>query len=244
MVTMHDWVTLLDDDTQRFAAVLHHGDLGAAVPPCPGWTLADLADHVCGIYQWAAHAISAGNPDARIEPAPRDRTGLEQWYRTQADALIGLLSTTPADAPAWGFGPKPRTASFWARRQVHETDMHLWDAMASQGQEHAFSPARALDGVDEVLSVFFPRQVRLGRMAPLASAVALAPDDEPLSQRSWVLSGDGMATAQSEPAATVHGPAEAVLLMLWKRIGLDDTRLRVTGDRDVAAAVLSASLTP
>ena len=48
----------------------------------------------------------------------------------------------------------------------------------------------------------------------------------------------------AEPAATVSGPAEAVLLLLWHRIVLDDPRLTVSGSRAAADAVLAAALTP
>jgi hypothetical protein len=43
---------------------------------------------------------------------------------------------------------------------------------------------------------------------------------------------------------TVSGPAEAVFLLLWHRIVLDDPRLTVSGSRAVADAVLAAALTP
>ena len=40
------------------------------------------------------------------------------------------------------------------------------------------------------------------------------------------------------------GPADALALLLWGRIGLDDPRLNVTGDRSAAAAVLAAGIVP
>ena len=83
--------------------------------------------------------------------------------------------------------------------------------------------------------MFFPRQVRLGRTAPLPESLALAPAEG----GRWLLPGDAPA-----PAATVSGPAEAVLLLLWHRIALDDPRLRVSGSRAAADAVLAVALTP
>ena len=241
---MQQWVQQVASSTREFAAVLADGDPSAAVPSCPGWTLADLGDHLGGIHQWAMHAIREGTPDGDIQGAPSDRTGLARWYQEHAGRLIDVLSSTSADAPAWGFGPKPRTASFWARRQMHETDMHLWDAQVSQGSDQSIElrieHERALDGIDEVLTVFFPRQVRLGRMPPLAHAVAL---DSGTGAR-FVLHGDGGDPPPDPPGTTVHGPADVLLLLLWKRIGLDDARLRISGDGAVARDVLGAKLTP
>ena len=60
--------------------------------------------------------------------------------------------------------------------------------------------------------------------------------------RDWSLSA-----ADEVPAgrtATVLGPAEALALLLWRRIGLDDHRLRVQGDRDALATVLDDHLVP
>ena len=83
----------------------------------------------------------------------------------------------------------------------------------------------------------FPRQVRLGRTAPLPAASGSPPP------RAATGSSRGTAT-RADPDATVSGPAEAVLLLLWHRIGLDDPRLTVSGSRAAADAVLAAALTP
>ncbi len=249
---MRPWIEDLNRGTREFSGVLASGDLTAAVPACPGWTLADLAGHVGGIYQWAAHAITEGTPDAQLEPAPVGRASLVDWYDGQAGRLIDLLSNLPPDVPAWTFGPRPRTVAFWARRQAHETRMHLWDAMQSQGGLHQIDCRSALDGLDEVFIVFFPRQVRLGRTLPLSHPVALIPDDDAgrgdgfvVSRDRFVFSGDGAGpAATADPAASISGPADALLLLLWKRIGLDDVRLRVSGDAAIAAAFWNAKLTP
>lgn len=77
----------------------------------------------------AAHAVVERTPDGRPEP----------------------------DAPAWTFDPTDPTASFWRRRQVHETAMHLWDARASQGVAGSFAPEP--DVVVEAASVVGDRQL-------------------------------------------------------------------------------------
>ncbi len=243
---MPDHLSQLDHATDRFARLLAEGDLDALVPPCPGWRLADLGAHLGEIHQWAEHAVVAGNPDAVLSPAPSDRAGLVEWYRQSAQTLLGTLQRTDPATPVWSFGPKPRTAAFWFRRQAHETTLHLWDAVASQGERLPVDGELAEDGIDEVLTVFFPRQVRLGRIPALEHSLALATDD-----RRWVLARSGLGSVdgpadppEATAEATVSGPAEALLLLVWGRIGLDDPRLSLTGDHDAALAVLSAGLTP
>jgi len=231
---------------QQFADLVETGDLEAPVPSCPGWSFADLVDHLGGVHQWARHAIVAGTPDGRPTSAPGARPALAGWYRDAASALISTLRNTDPSAPAWTFGSKPRTASFWSRRQAHETAMHLWDAGLSQGIDLPIEDSMAADGIDEVIGVFLPRQVRLGRTSPLEHALALAVTG-PGDPARWVVTGDGTGPAADRDAlaeATITGPADRLLLLLWGRTDLDDPRLAVSGDEAAAHAVLTAAITP
>jgi hypothetical protein len=80
--------------------------------------------------------------------------------------------------------------------------------------------------------MFYPRQVRLGRIEPLAAGFEVRPDEGP----STVVGAD--------PVVSLSGPAEALLLLIWRRIGLDDPRISVDGSRDLAQRLLQVELTP
>lgn len=222
-----------------FAAVLESGDLDAPVPGCAPWRLTDLAHHLGGVHRWARTAVVSG-PSSEKDPtdAPTERAALVDWFREGADELVATLRATDPDTPCWTFAP-PHTAAFWLRRQRHETAMHAGDAAASQGAVRPpYGAEQALDGIDEVVGTFFPRQVRLGRIPPLGHALAVQPDEG----GRWVLAGDGTAPPADAPA-TVSGPAEALLLLLWHRVGPDDPRVTVSGDPAAARAVLAAAVT-
>jgi len=225
----------LDRAAGDVLARLETGDLDAPVPGFPRWRLTDLAYHLGGIHRWARTAVVAGPSDERTVAGPTDRAALVGWFRAGASALLATLRATDPATPCWTFGPEPRTAEFWFRRQAHEIVLHAYDAAASQGVTTPVVPMLALDGIDEVVTMFFPRQINLGRTASPPVSLALEPDEG----GRWVLTGDDPA-----PAATVTGPAEAVLLLLWHRVGLDDPRLAVTGSRADADAVLAVALTP
>lgn len=220
-----DWLTLLGDSTDRFAAALEGADPDVPITWCPGWTLHDLVDHLGGVHQWAAHAVVAGDPS--LEPEHLERgADLAAWYRTHAAALVDVLAATPADAPAWTLDKQDQTAGFWRRRQVHETVMHTWDAEEALGTPPPMDPDLAWDGVLEVATVMYPRQVRLGRVAPLIPAVRI---------RGVDVSAD-VTLGTGEPLV-VEGSAEELLRLLWHRADPSGLDPRV-------AALLSGPVTP
>jgi uncharacterized protein (TIGR03083 family) len=242
---------------EQVRLVLADGDLDAGIPGCPGWTLRGLGLHLGEIHRWVRGAIVEGHPDTAPAPGPSDRVALLDWYDEGATALLDLLGRTDPQTPCWAFGPKPATARFWFRRQAHEHAVHVRDAQASQGEATTPIDAElAVDGVDEVVSLFFPRQVRRGRMEPLTRSLAVRPFEA--GGASWLLAGAGTegksqagavptpaeVEAEAEAEATVTGPAEALYLLLWRRVRLDDPRLELVGDRTAAEAVLGSAIVP
>lgn len=242
-------------------AALDSADLGAPVAGCPGWRVVDLAGHLGEVHRWAAAALrtadpAAGPPDPAPGPEPdpaptdaRERQALLAWSARRADDVLAALDEAGPDRPAWGFGPPPRTSAFWWRRMVHETTLHTWDVRAAQRSGAPWTvsddPVLALDGIDEVAGVLFPRQVRRGRCAPLAAAVRLQPTDH--DGPGWLLRGDGTEEARDAAVAAdvvLHGPADALLLVLWHRLGVDDERLHVEGDPTVLDDLLARPLVP
>lgn len=228
----HALLDALDRETAAFAQVLRAADLTAPVLACPGWSVADLAAHLAGVHRWARNAVVDG--DLREDPTPPldGRAAVLGWYDDAAARLRSALRSTPAGTPCPGFGPKPRTVDFWVRRQPHETAVHRWDAERAAGGSPTLDRTLSVDGVDEVVELMLPRQLRLGRLAPLPAAVALEQSD---GERRWVL-GAG------KPVATVRADAGTLLLALWHRAGPED--VEIIGDVEVARAVLSAPLAP
>lgn len=230
-----------------FGRVLEDGDLDAPVPGCPGWRLRELAAHLGGVHRWARLAVLAApgpgeDPTPRAgaalaeRPVPSERAALVDWFEDGGAELERTLRETDPTMPCWTMAP-PEVAGFWMRRQAHETAVHRWDAQRSAGTPTPIDPALAADGVAEVVDMVFPRQVRLGRQRPLGLGLRVQID----GGAAYTLAGDG--TAPGPVGATVTGPPEALLLLLWKRTTLDDPRISLTGSRDAAVEVLGARIT-
>jgi uncharacterized protein (TIGR03083 family) len=243
----------LERNAARFAGLLAANNPGTAVPSCPGWDLARLGEHLGRVHGWAAGAL-AGDAGRELPEAPEEAGALAIWYAGMAAELQTALRGADPAAPVETFDGQPGLAGFWYRRMALETALHLWDAEGALGSPGPFDQALAADGVDEVIRVFFPRQVRLGRTEPLPRALAVevttgASAEELVAgraaTRSWVLAGDGSRPEQTPPPeAMVSGPADAVLLVLWGRLPVTDPRVTVTGDLAVAREVLAAGVTP
>ncbi len=238
MLSSDQYSASIDRAASALIDIVRRQDLAIAVPDCPAWTLLDLARHVGGIHRWAHAAIVLGRP-TDVDEGPDDAGELVRWMSEGAVQLLDVLRTMPPDAPAWTFGPEPHNVFFWSRRQAHETSMHLVDAQRALGSPPELDSSLALDGIDEVVSMFFPRQVRLGRIAPLEHAVLLVVDDAPDSQ--FVIAGDGLDPhAQTQASAT--GSATDLLLALWGRKPVEE--LTIEGDPAVVRNVFSARITP
>jgi uncharacterized protein (TIGR03083 family) len=206
-----EWIDLLEKTTGEFAEVLATGDLAAPVPACPDWTLADLGEHTRWVHAWATHALTDHSPDGDTPAPGPERGALVGGYRAAAARLLDVLRQTAPDTTVWTFGSDKR-AGFWRRRQFHEVTMHLYDALDSQARaaDWQLSPELGWDGVDEVATLFYPRQVRLGRTEPLSAPVRLVATD---LDCSLVLEPD----AAGEPVE-LAAPAADLLLMLWGRL--------------------------
>jgi uncharacterized protein (TIGR03083 family) len=153
--------------------------------------------------------------------------------------LQEVLSSADPQTPTWTFGPKPRLVEFWIRRQALETIVHLWDAQGAVGIRRTTDVDLALDGVDEVVTMFYPREVRLGRALPLAQAVSLNVSD--VVGTSFVIASD-LSFDMQPPAATVTGTSSELLRLVWGRIELDE--LHVDGDSIAIDTLMTTHLTP
>jgi uncharacterized protein (TIGR03083 family) len=220
-------------ESAAFHAAVAATPLGAPVPACPDWTVADLVYHLGEVhYFWgqiAERRLSA--PDDVETPARPPDDELVDWARAQAEHLQEVLAAADPAVAVWTWAAQQDIA-FIQRRMAQETAVHRWDAQSAAGEAGPIDAAIASDGVDEFLTHMLP-DARTDR-PPISGSVHLHATDTP---GEWLVreeDGGGLTvTAEhTKGDAAVRGPASDLLLVLWRRKGLDE--VEVLGDRSVA----------
>ena len=224
-----DFIQALERDGTDLIAVLGAADLSTPVPACPGWALRDLALHQGEVWRWSMRCIEADAYTEQPDPVIADDM-LVPWMTEGLAEILSLLRAADPDAPRWTFGPKPRTMAFWPRRMAQEVAVHHWDALDALGRPEPIPHELAVDGIDEVFTVFLPRQIRLERMSEPPVTIEIAAD------------GTVHRIGAGEPVARVSGDASDILLALWRRIPAE--ALTIDGDRAAALEILAAPITP
>lgn len=238
-----DHVAALQREGAAFVAGMRAADPRTPVAACGTWSVRDLAAHLGSIHRWAAQVVRSGQPGAQRPPPTDD--DLADWVAAGIDDLVVALTVDP-DRPCWTFSG-PGTARWWQRRQALETLVHRVDVQRAGGDAGPVAKDLAVDGVAEVVDVLHPRQVARGRCAPAPGRLLLVAQD---TGHRWELPGAAgpasgpTGSGAAAPEVSIAGPAEALLLLLWQRLGPYDPRLRVLGDRALVEQVLAGPLTP
>ncbi|WP_329003470.1 maleylpyruvate isomerase N-terminal domain-containing protein [Kribbella sp. NBC_00709] len=244
---MIDHLAEFDRTAARFAAVLADADPDLPVPACPGWTIADLALHLGSGQRWAASILLSGTSQETPQVL-RTTISWADWYAGTSAALIAAIRAIDPDEPCWNFSPVDQRAGFWARRRMHETVIHLVDALQATdpgAADPAGVPAAvAADGVDEVFGVYLPRMLARGFAPAVTRQLGVRATD---TGHEWTLTpvsqGDPPQVERGRAAgeAVLSGTAAELDLCLWKR--LPGAVLTVEGDAGAAADFLAARAT-
>lgn len=206
------------------------------VPGCPRWTVAELYGHLGTVHRWVMDALRLAGTDQRPGPRRDDSMPLDadpfDFFSESVPELLSALASADPQSPGWTFGPPPRLVSFWFRRLDLEHLTHAEDlAQVFDVEAPSVDDAVALDGVDEVLTVFLPQRIRNDMLVHPERALGFE-----AAGRRWVI-GEGNPTVMlyADPLDLFHG--------LWRRRPLL-AKARVDGDRDVFEKFLLGDYVP
>src|SRR3954451_19221558 len=238
LATDFDTTERIRDDTDGLAEAAA-GNLGATVPGCPGWSVADLAWHLLEVqyfWSWVVDGRRQGTDGYAEPPRPPDAE-LPDALRAGVGRLVEVLRAADPGAPVFTWASR-KDAGCVVRHQVQEAAVHHWDAASAAGRDIALDAAAATDGVEEFLRYSSPFRVR--DAAPVGGPLVLIATD---SGFGWTVEEDGDGTARwrretswTPPgAAVLRALAGRLLLFLDRRKGVG--QLEVTGDAGVAERV-------
>jgi uncharacterized protein (TIGR03083 family) len=232
------YLQALARDGEAFASVAGDADLGAPVPSCPGWTLADLVYHLGEVHHFW-RTIVADRRDTWEGYEQPDRPAdadLVAWYRSGLADTVAVLGAVDPAQSNWTWSTD-KSAAFVIRRMAQETAIHRWDAEQAAGLDTGVEPHLASDGIDEFL-MWFADEPKEGAPAP-GGSVHLHCGDVP---GEWTVRLNAEGTYDIERAhakgdCALRGSASDLLLALWRR--RPASSIDVVGDADVAARFLA-----
>jgi uncharacterized protein (TIGR03083 family) len=210
-------------------------DLAAAVPTCPGWTVADLVRHVAQVYLHKAETIRLGHwPEPWPPSGLADEEPVALLVRTHDELIAQFVGHKPTDrAVTWH--PPEQTVRFWIRRMAQETVIHRIDAELALGEPIAPIPDDlAADGIDELLQVFlsYDEEAWANEFAPVLAKSPSRRIAVRVPGAEWLIETGPEAVAVTTAFgaaiehldgvhvdATITGPPGAVLRRLWNRGG-------------------------
>jgi uncharacterized protein (TIGR03083 family) len=241
-----DMLALIDDRSAALREAAAQAGLGAQVPGCPDWTVADLVEHLGQVHLFWAAVVTVGPADA---PPPDDVIGdrephgdLLTWSGDATGRLVTALQEAGPDRICWTWWEEasmaPNTSAAVARHQVQEAAVHAFDAQGAAGHALPLPPAAAADGVHEYITVELPTN---GPWPYEPATVIL----ETGPGGSWlldlgthgvrVLAGDEHGDAK--PSATVTADPSDMVLAFYRRDTAHD--LQIDGDAELVPQLLS-----
>jgi len=229
---LSDYLESTVSDSARIAE-LARGDLAAPIPPCPGWTLGDLVDHVSAVYRMVTHALTHGARPETFAERP-DGVGVADFYDESVAGVMAAFAATDPAAPSWNWSVGDQVASFWWRRMAQESAVHRWDAESATGVSAPIDGVVAADGIDEWFDVHV-RSDAAGDEIPVPTVKGSLHVHCTDVDGEWWAKLDGRALdldrSHRKGDAVLRGAASDILLALWGRVPV--ASVEVIGDRSV-----------
>ena len=242
------------DHAERLAADARAAGDQAPVPTCPGWSVADLVEHVGQTLHWVSEIVEDRITDpsqlpTEEAPLPTEPDDWPAWLSAAAARATAACSDEAMDAAVFNPAGDDRSgARFWLSSLLNETVVHGADAAAAAETRYDVDADIAAELVTNHLMMLtspgWAAQRPESADAISGSGETLhwhATDQPSLGEAGeWFIERrpDGARWHHGHDTAdvTVQGPASSLLLVLTRRrpisTELNDS-LDVTGEIDL-----------
>ncbi|WP_158888777.1 maleylpyruvate isomerase family mycothiol-dependent enzyme [Amycolatopsis anabasis] len=226
---------VLGIEGELLGGLAHVAPADATVPTCPGLTVGETVRHVGSVYRVVLAWLRGGNRPREWQREPGPGQSLGEYLSTGLAELLGELGEHEPDEHASTWWPADETYGFWRRRMAHETTIHRTDVQTAAGMTISEIPDDiAIDGVDEILSLWFGHRLpllglagtRVGSVAVQTGGHTWIVHAGPTENVAWHCSSQEAERAD----ATLSGFPTQVYLWLWGRAS--PTSVHVDGDLD------------
>jgi uncharacterized protein (TIGR03083 family) len=215
---------------------------GQPVPTCPEWTLRYLVEHVGRAHRWATEIVERRSIEAPPQPeVPGDLNVATwaTWLVDGAERLVDAVTRSGAGVAVWTPCGLVRP-DFWLRRMLHDTSVHHADAVLTVGgsDTYALPSDLAADAIDEGLDLMSaPGAVSFrpafAELRGQGETLLLRPTENDVE--GWLItrtpSGFTWEHRRDGGDAILHGNVVDLLLVMTRRLPLEDPQVEVIGQR-------------
>ncbi|MBI5088631.1 MAG: maleylpyruvate isomerase family mycothiol-dependent enzyme [Actinobacteria bacterium] len=232
---------------ERMIVVARSLSGGSIVPSYPSHTVASLVGHVADVAERVDRGLSEGVFD-RSPPKPllHDLDEAIALLSRTSTRAIEALRRTSAQAPlVHAFTALPATASMYPCYLAVEVLIHRWDIETVSGMHEPIDAELAVVAIDNLFDAWFPmrRADTSGVARPVRVQIELLDHS-----RSWTVSAapDGLSARRARDVcdAQVRGTAADLMLLLWKRVGVNGQGFERAGTFEAIDQLLSLSYVP
>src|ERR1700686_2307312 len=126
-------VTIYTETVEQHSAqvaVAAIGRLDAPIEHCPGWTMADLVQHLIEVQWFWATVVEQRMQERPHEgrPTDLDPSVLVERFLDGSRRLVRVLGACDQGTKVYTWAPQQQNVAFVTGHQVQEIVVHHWDA--------------------------------------------------------------------------------------------------------------------
>jgi len=223
----------LDRDGRALLDAARTAGLRAPIGACPGWDVSRLLGHTGKVLERTTMLVGEGldtPPDRDRYVRFPDDEGAFDRFATVLDETVEVLRSCDPTAPSWNFTGADLTNAFWVRRMANEVAMHRYDAEAAAGSPSPLERERAVDAIDELVTVMLPSSAPHAN-PDLVGRFHLHCTDTEGEWLAVATAGAFVATREhAKGDLAVRGPASVLVLWAYNRTPATTDGVEVFGD--------------